>query len=92
LALEGIYRAFAGFEMPGTVIPGFVRRSIEIAKAGVYNLRIHNDRVIQPLLREWNIGAISGLSTKAAEFQDKLMNLPAQIISKAERFESRFAT
>jgi acyl-[acyl-carrier-protein] desaturase len=91
LALEGIYRAFAGFEMPGTVIPGFLRRSIEIAKAGVYNLRIHHDRVIQPLLREWNINAIQGLNTRAAEFQDKLMNLPAQIIAKAERFEGRFA-
>lgn len=92
LALDGIYKAFTGFEMPGTVIPGFLRRSIEIAKAGVYNLRIHHDRVIQPLLREWGIDALTGLSNKATEIQERLMKLPGQILNKAERFESRYAT
>jgi acyl-[acyl-carrier-protein] desaturase len=91
LALEGIYRAFVGFEMPGKVIPGFLKRSIDIAKAGVYNLRIHHDRVIQPLLREWGIDALSGLSHKATEIQERLMNLPAQIMSRAEKFEARYA-
>ena len=92
LALEGIYNAFSSFEMPGTVIPGFLRRSIDIAKAGVYNLRIHHDRVLQPLLRDWNIGTLGDLSAKAAEFQEKLMQLPQQIMTKAEKFEARFST
>lgn len=91
LSLEGIAKAFFGFEMPGTVIPGFLRRSIEIAKAGVYNLRIHHDRVIRPLLREWEVGAITGLTGRAAELQDKLMNFPAELLVRAERFEARFA-
>jgi acyl-[acyl-carrier-protein] desaturase len=76
--------------MPGTGIPGFLRRSVEIAKAGVYNLRVHHDRVLQPLLEHWSIGSLTGLTTAAAEFQDKLMNLPQEIIAKAERFEKRF--
>jgi acyl-[acyl-carrier-protein] desaturase len=92
LALEGIYKAFAGFQMPGTMIPGFLRRSIDIAKAGVYSLRIHNDRVIQPLLREWGIDTVAGLTAKAAEAQDKLMNLPGELTRRAERFEARYAT
>lgn len=92
LALDGIYKAFADFQMPGTVIPGFLRRSIEIAKAGVYNLRIHHDRVIQPLMREWGIDTLSGLSVKAAEIQERLMKLPAQVLKRAERFEARYAT
>ncbi|MGQ0849255.1 MAG: acyl-ACP desaturase [Actinomycetota bacterium] len=91
LSLEGIYKAFSGFQMPGVVIPGFLRRSVEIARAGVYNLRIHHDRVILPLLKEWKIDALSNLSAKAAEFQEKLMTLPDQIIKKAERFEARYA-
>ena len=91
LALEGIYKALASFEMPGTVIPGFLRRSVEMAKAGVYNLRIHHDRVVQPLLREWAIDSLENLTAKAAEFQEKLMQLPAQIASRAERFEARYA-
>ncbi len=92
LTLEGIYKALSGFEMPGTVIPGFLRRSVEIARAGVYNLRIHHDRVLKPLLKDWGVEAVSGLSHRAAEIQDKLMNLPALIMAKAERFEAKFAT
>ncbi|MGH8874585.1 MAG: acyl-ACP desaturase [Acidimicrobiia bacterium] len=91
VALEGIYRTFANFQMPGTGIPGFLRRSIEIAKAGVYNLRIHHDRVIQPLLRDWAIADLMDLSPKAAEVQERLMHLPELIVEKAERFERRFA-
>jgi acyl-[acyl-carrier-protein] desaturase len=89
--LAGIYRVFANFQMPGAVIPGFVRRSVEIARAGVYNLRIHHDRVIEPLLKQWRIGELTGLDAAAAEFQERIMQLPAQILLRAERFEARFA-
>jgi acyl-[acyl-carrier-protein] desaturase len=90
LVLEGIYRTFAGFQMPGTGIPGFLRRSVDIAKAGVYNLRVHHDRVIKPLLRDWNIDRLGNLTPVAAEFQEKLMRLPDVILERAERFEARF--
>ena len=87
--LAGIHRMLANFEMPGVAIPGFLRRSIDVAKAGVYNLRIHHDRVVTPLLRDWRIADLTGLSTRAAEIQDKIMALPAEIMEKAERFEQR---
>ncbi len=77
--------------MPGTGIPGFLRRSIDIARAGVYNMRVHHDNVVTPLLSQWGIADLTGLSGKAAELQDKLLALPAQLIEKAERFEARFA-
>jgi acyl-[acyl-carrier-protein] desaturase len=60
-----------------------------VAKAGVYNLRIHHDRVVVPLIKEWKIADLTGLKPAAAELQDKIMSLPAQIMSKAERFEER---
>ncbi len=87
--LSGIYRMLTNFQMPGIAIPGFMRRSIKVAKAGVYNLRIHHDRVVTPLLRDWQIGDLTGLTNKAAEFQDKIMAVPADIMEKAERFEKR---
>lgn len=89
-ALEGIYRTLKNFQMPGIGIPGFLRRSIDIARAGVYNLRVHHDNVLMPLIRQWAIPDLSGLDAKAAELQDKLMALPLEIIRKAERFEARF--
>jgi acyl-[acyl-carrier-protein] desaturase len=91
-SLEAIYRTLVNFQMPGLGIPGFLRRSIAIAKAGVYNLRIHHDRVLVPLLAAWDIEHMTGLTTRATEVQEKLMALPGQVLAQAERFEQRFAT
>ncbi len=91
VAIAGIYNTFANFQMPGVGIPGFLRRSIDIARAGVYSMRIHHDRVVKPLLDQWAIADLTGLTGKAAEIQEKLMALPKEIIAKAERFEARFA-
>jgi acyl-[acyl-carrier-protein] desaturase len=91
VALEGIYRTFVNFEMPGTVIPNFLRRSFEIAKAGVYNLRVHHDRVIVPLLQQWGIADLTGLTHEASEIQEKLVGLPQLIARRAEKFEARYA-
>ena len=90
-ALEGLWNVLDNFDMPGVGIPGFLRRSIEVARAGVYNMRIHHDNVVQPLLSYWSIGDLTGLDKKGQELQDKIMSLPAKLISKAERFEARFA-
>jgi acyl-[acyl-carrier-protein] desaturase len=89
-ALEGLWNVLDNFDMPGVGIPGFLRRSIEVAKAGVYNMRIHHDNVVQPLLNYWSIGELTGLDKKGQELQDKIMSLPSQLIRKAERFEARF--
>jgi acyl-[acyl-carrier protein] desaturase len=89
LVLGGIHNVFDNFQMPGAAMPNFVRRSIEVAKAGVYNLRIHHDRVVLPLIKDWKIGDITGLNRTAAEWQEKIMALPDQILRKAERFEKR---
>jgi len=91
-ALEGIYNTFTNFQMPGTGIPGYLRRSIDIARAGVYNLRVHHDNVVAPLISQWGLDKLEGLSARAAEFQDKIMAIPADLIGKAERFEARFGT
>jgi acyl-[acyl-carrier-protein] desaturase len=89
LVLEGIHRVFKNFEMPGVAMPNFLRRSIEVAKAGVYNLRIHHDRVLLPLLKDWNIESLTGLTPAAAEIQEKIMQIPAQVMRRAEIFERR---
>lgn len=89
LVLEGIHRVFDNFQMPGVAMPNFLRRSIAVAKAGVYNLRIHHDRVLIPILKDWNIENLTGLTSTAAELQEKIMQLPAQVLRKAEVFEKR---
>ncbi|HSM45093.1 MAG TPA: acyl-ACP desaturase [Acidimicrobiia bacterium] len=89
LVLGGIHRVFENFQMPGVAMPNFLRRSVQVAKAGVYNLRIHHDRVVQPLIKDWNIEGLTGLDPAAAELQQKIMDLPSKIMRKAEIFEKR---
>lgn len=87
--LEAIHRVFSNFAMPGTSIPGFVRRAVDMARIGVYNLRIHHDRVLLPLIRDWGIENLTGLTSRAREMQQKVMELPASVMRKAEIFERR---
>jgi len=89
--LEPIFRVFDNFKMPGTVVPGFVRRAVDMARVGVYSLRIHHDRVLEPLLRDWRIEHLTGLSAKAREFQEKIMEIPDRVLKAAEIFERRTA-
>lgn len=89
--LDPIFRVLKGFKMPGTVIPGYLRRAVDIARVGIYNLRIHHDRVVQPLLRDWGIENLTGLTAKAREIQERIMELPDRLLRAAERFEARVA-
>ena len=88
--LPHIYDVFSTFKMPGTGIPSFTRRAIDMARAGVYNLRIHHDRVIEPLLRDWKISSLTDLTPDAAQIQQKLMELPTKLARRADLFERRY--
>lgn len=89
LVLGAIYRVLSDFKMPGTGIPNFNRRAVTIAKAGIYNLRIHAEQVVRPLLRHWRVDGIEGIGARASEFQEKIMEIPERLIEQAEAFESR---
>ena len=88
--LPAIYNVMSNFRMPGVGIPNYLRRAVDMAKAGVYNLRIHHDRVLTPVLRDWKIGSLTGLTVKAEEVQEKLMSLPDTVARRADAFDRRF--
>ena len=48
-----------------------------MAKAGVYDLRIHHDRLLLPLIEDRDIVNLTALTPAAAELQDKIMLPPA---------------
>ena len=89
ITLEAIYHQLKYFQMPGVAMPNFLRRAVDMAKAGVYNLRIHHDRVLVPLIRDWGIERLDGISVHAQEVQEKILALPAEVLRKAELFERR---
>ena len=54
-AMRAVTDVVADFQMPGTGIEGFARKSVAIAMAGIYDLRLHRDDVLQPVLRQWDV-------------------------------------
>ncbi|SNQ48840.1 putative acyl-(acyl-carrier-protein) desaturase DesA1 [Frankia canadensis] len=61
-----------GFQMPGVGIRDFGRKAIKIAVAGVYNLRIHHDDVIAPILRQWRFFDLEGLDAEAEKAREEV--------------------
>jgi acyl-[acyl-carrier-protein] desaturase len=79
------------FQMPGAGIPGFVRKAAQIAKAGIYDLRVHRDEVLMPILRHWRIFELSGLDAAAEEAQRRLSEHLTKLDDAIRRFEERLS-
>ncbi|MEZ4401472.1 MAG: acyl-ACP desaturase [Kofleriaceae bacterium] len=80
------------FKMPGTGIPDFARHSAIIAKAGIYDLGIHHDQILVPIvLRHWNIAALTGLTDEAERARDRLLAYVARLGRVAARLATRGA-
>ena len=80
-----------GFQMPGAGIPNFARKSVQIAKAGIYDLRIHRDDVIAPVLRHWKVFDITFTSPAAQQAQAALATHLEQLEDLAQKYEERLA-
>jgi acyl-[acyl-carrier-protein] desaturase len=77
------------FRMPGSVIPGFLRKSVQIAKAGIYDLRIHHDDVVMPLLRQWKVFDLEGLDAEGEQARTELAEALQALDAEASRFEQK---
>jgi acyl-[acyl-carrier-protein] desaturase len=80
-----------GFQMPGTGIPQFTRKSVQIAKAGIYDLRIHRDEVVVPVLRHWKVFDRTFASAAAQQAQADLASHLEQLEDLACQYEARRA-
>jgi acyl-[acyl-carrier-protein] desaturase len=87
--LRAILDETAGFAMPGTGIPGFTRRAAVVARAGIYDLRVHRDEVVAPLLRYWKVFELEGLSPEAEQIRDELRAVLEELDRRVTRLTSR---
>ena len=90
-AVRAIVDEVLAFEMPGAGIPGFMRKAAAIAKAGIYDLRVHRDEVLMPILRHWRIFELTGLDATAEAARETLIQHLAALEASAQRFESKLA-
>ncbi len=91
-AVQAIVAEVLAFEMPGAGIPGFMRKAAAIAKAGIYDIRVHRDEVLMPILRHWRIFELTGLDAAAEAARETLVQHLAALEASAQRFESKLAT
>ena len=77
-AVRAIVDEVLAFEMPGAGIPGFVRKAAQIAKAGIYDLRIHRDEVLLPIIEHWGIFELTGLDAAAEAARDAARRAPGR--------------
>jgi len=87
-AMRAVTRVATSFQMPGHTIENFTRKSVQIAKAGVYDLRLHHDDVLVPVLRQ--IRAFDrDLTGDGAAAREELAGFLAELDAQATRFVER---
>ena len=89
--LRAIADEVGGFVMPGSAVPGFARKAAHIAQAGIYDLRIHHDDVITPLLRHWRVFEAEGLDSDGEQARQDLAAALQALDARAARFVERRA-
>ena len=89
--MKAITEEVLTFEMPGAGINGFVRKAAKMAEAGIYDLRIHHDEIIWPLLRHWKVFERTDLDAEAEHARDSLARFLRKLDASAKRYEERRA-
>jgi acyl-[acyl-carrier-protein] desaturase len=84
--MQAIRDEVVGFQMPGAGMPGFARNSVTIAKAGIYDLRLHHDEVISPVLRFWKVFTRDDLGPDGERAREELASFMSGLDAQATRF------
>jgi acyl-[acyl-carrier-protein] desaturase len=89
--VQAVTAEIVGFEMPGAGIAGFRRKAAQMALAGIYDLRIHYDVVVMPLVRHLNIFELENLDPAAEQARNELSTFLEELDASASRLEERRA-
>lgn len=91
LTMQAIRDVVVQFRMPGHGMPGFERAAARMAIGGIYNLRIHHDDVLQPVLRHLKVLEVSGLNPDGLQAQEELGMFMGGLNGQATKFDERKA-
>ena len=89
--MQAVRDVVVNFRMPGHGIPGFERAAARMAIGGIYNLRIHHDEVLLPVLRFLKAMNLSGLGPEGRKAQEELGRFLGGLDNEARLFEERLA-
>ncbi|MCM2579910.1 acyl-ACP desaturase [Streptomyces meridianus] len=89
--MSAVRDVVVNFRMPGHGMPGFERAAARMAIGGIYNMRIHHDDVLQPVLRFLKVLEISGLGPEGLKAQEELGLFMNGLDDQATKFDERQA-
>ncbi|MFF3756656.1 acyl-ACP desaturase [Streptomyces sp. NPDC002185] len=89
VTMEAVRDVVTGFEMPGSTIKDFGRKSAEIAIAGIYDLRLHHDSVVMPILRKLRVFEREGFGAAGERARTELAAFVARLDTQATSFTDR---
>jgi acyl-[acyl-carrier-protein] desaturase len=90
--VEAIARQVMNFDMPGVGIVGFAEHARAIARERIYDLAIHYEGILEPLVsRQWSLEAYQGLTAQAQATLDRLMRYLSRFRRAASRIVERHA-
>jgi acyl-[acyl-carrier-protein] desaturase len=87
--MRAITDEVVNFQMPGSVIPGFARKAVQMAKAGIYDLRIHHDDVVQPVLRFWKVFERDGFGPDGEQAREQIDGFLKMVDERATHYEEK---
>jgi acyl-[acyl-carrier-protein] desaturase len=88
-AMEAIRNEVVAFAMPGSGMADFTRNSVIIAKAGIYDLRLHHDEVLMPVLRHWKVFERDGFGPRGEKAREDLAAFLTELDARATKFVER---
>jgi acyl-[acyl-carrier-protein] desaturase len=88
-AMRAITDVVTNFGMPGANMPGFGRKAVQIALAGIYDMTQHLEEVVAPVLRAWNIFERTDLSSEGLKAREELAAFLDKTTIEADRFNEK---
>ncbi len=90
LAVIATEKQVTEFAMPGLGIPGFTAHAKAIADAGIYDLVIHHDQILQPvIMRDWRLAHLEGLNAEAEQARERLIRYIGRVKKVGKRVAAR---
>lgn len=89
--MQAVLASVRDFAMPGHSIDGFGRMAVQIAVEGIYDLRLHRDDVVMPVLRAWKVFEREDFGPAGEQAREELATIVAELDTQATRFEDKRA-
>ncbi len=88
-SMKAIRDEVVNFAMPGLGMADFAQNAIIIAKAGIYDLRVHHDDVVQPVLRFWRIFDRTDFGPEGEKAREELAQFLEVVDERARFYEEK---